>query len=109
MPSVLPDGSVELVQLYEVRAESNMVGSYCPDTDCECEPSAGALTSTLALRGTGRVEEVEERVGLTLEERPPFNRRFTSSSSVHRVEGEALWRRTLISLSLLWLRPRVDA
>lgn len=40
------------------------------------------LVSTLALRGTGRVEEAVERVGLTLDDRPLFTSFFTSSSSV---------------------------
>lgn len=64
------------------------------------------LASTVAFLGTGRVEEAEERVGLTLLERPPFTSLFTSSSSVHLPAlGEALCSLALISLSLLWLLP----
>lgn len=47
-----------------------------------CVPCLIILVSTLALRGTGRVEEAVERVGLTLDDRPLFTSFFTSSSSV---------------------------
>lgn len=55
------------------------------------------------------MEALEERVGLTLLERP-FRSFFTSSSSVHLVAvGEALCSRARISLSLLSLLPREPA
>lgn len=51
---------------------------YVPD----CVATETVLASTLAFLGTGRVmEALEERVGLTLLERP-FSSFFTSSSSV---------------------------
>lgn len=47
-------------------------------------------------------------VGLALADRLPFSKRFTSSSSVHLVDGDALCSRTRISLSRVWLRPLVE-
>lgn len=70
-----------------------MVLSYWPESDI-------VLVSMLAFLGMGRVL-VGDRGGLMLPERLPFNRRFTSSNSVHLEVGEALCSLALISLSLL--------
>lgn len=48
---------------------------------------------------------VGERGGLMLPERLPFSNLFTSSSSVHLEEGEALCNLALISLSRVCVRP----
>lgn len=81
-----------------------MVVSYVPDTDWEL--SVTILVSTTAFLGIGSVFD-DDRVGLALAERLPRRSRFTSSSSVHLVDGEALCSLTRISLSRVWLRPLV--
>lgn len=96
-----PAGSVE-VHMKDGRADSRRVVSYDPETDWEL--SVTTFVSTVAFLGMGRVL-VGDLLGLTLVERPPFSSFFTSSSSVHRVEGDALWRRVRISVSLLGARP----
>lgn len=90
------EGRVELFHVYEASSASRIVVSYC--STCLVEI---LVSKVLALRGTGRGEEEEDRVGLTLAERDPFNSFFTSSSSVHLVDGDALCSLVLISVSLL--------
>lgn len=73
------------------------------------EATEMVCVSTVAfLEGGCEMEALEERVGLTLQERP-FSSFFTSSSSVHLpAVGEALCSLALISLSLLSLLPLVE-
>lgn len=90
------EGSVELFQVYEARSASRKLLSYC--STCLLEV---LVSKVVALRGIGRGDEEGDRVGLTLAEREVFNNFFTSSSSVHLVEGDALCSLVLISVSLL--------
>lgn len=99
-----PAGKVE-DHMWEGRLASRMVVSYVPDTDWEL--AVTVLVSTVPFLGMGSVLE-GFRVGLTLADRLPLTKRLTSSSSVHRVDGDALCSRTRISLSRVWLRPLVE-